>query len=55
MRLNDLDLNPVAKIRESTNFTVREIRKVCKTIGPRAAGSENEDKAQDYILQNCAY
>ena len=54
MKLNDLDLNPVAKIRESTNFTVREIRKVCKTIGPRAAGSENEDQAQDYILENCA-
>lgn len=54
MKLNELDLNPVAKIRESTNFTVREIRKVCKTIGPRAAGSENEDKAQDYILENCA-
>ena len=54
MKLNELDLNPVAKIRESTNFTVREIRKVCKTIGPRAAGSENEDKAQDYVLENCA-
>lgn len=54
MKFNDLDLNPVAKIRESTNFTVREIRKVCKTIGPRAAGSENEDKAQEYILENCA-
>ncbi|MBR5619921.1 MAG: M20/M25/M40 family metallo-hydrolase [Clostridia bacterium] len=54
MKLNDLDLNPVAKIRESTNFTVREIRKVCKTIGPRAAGSESEDKAQEYILENCA-
>lgn len=54
MKLDELDLNPVAKIRESTNFTVREIRKVCKTIGPRAAGSENEQKAQDYILENCA-
>lgn len=54
MKLNDLDLNPVAKIRESTNFTVREIRKVCKMIGPRAAGSESEDKAQDYVLENCA-
>lgn len=54
MKLNELDLNAVAKIRESTNFTVREIRKVCKTIGPRAAGSESEDKAQDYILENCA-
>ena len=54
MKINELGLNPVAKIRESTNFTVREIKKVCKTIGPRAAGSENEDKAQDYIMENCA-
>ncbi|MBQ7541896.1 MAG: M20/M25/M40 family metallo-hydrolase [Clostridia bacterium] len=54
MKFNELDLNHVAKIRESTNFTVREIRKVCKTIGPRAAGSENEDKAQDYVLESCA-
>ena len=54
MKLNELDLNPVAKVRESTNFAVREIRKVCKTIGPRAAGSENEHKAQDYVLENCA-
>ena len=54
MKFNELNLNTVAKIRESTNFTVREIRKMCKTIGPRAAGSENEDKAQEYILENCA-
>ena len=54
MKLEELNLNPVAKVRESTNFTVREIKKVCKNIGPRAAGSENENKAQDYILENCA-
>ena len=53
MKLEDLNLNPVAKIRESTNFTVREIRKVCKTIGPRAAGSKNESKSQDYVIENC--
>ncbi len=54
MKLNELDLNPVAKVRESTNFTVREIKKVCKNIGPRAPGSENEAKAQEYIKENCA-
>ena len=53
MKFNELDLNPVAKIRESTNFTVREIKKVCKNIGPRAAGSENEDKAQEYVMETC--
>ena len=54
MKLNELDLNPVAKVRESTNFTVREIKRVCKNIGPRASGSENEAKAQEYIKENCA-
>ena len=54
MKLSDLDLNPVAKIRESTNFTVREVKKVCKNIGPRAPGSESEDKAQDYVIETCS-
>lgn len=54
MKLSELDLNPVAKIRESTNFTVREVKKVCKNIGPRAPGSESEDKAQDYVIENCS-
>ena len=54
MKLNELDLNPVAKVRESTNFTVREIKKVCKNIGARAPGSENEAKAQEYVKENCA-
>ncbi len=54
MKLSDLDLNPVAKIRESTNFTVREVKKVCKNIGPRAPGTESENKAQDYVIENCS-
>ena len=54
MKLSELDLNQVAKIRESTNFAVREIKKVCKNIGPRAPGSESEDKAQDYVIETCS-
>ncbi len=54
MKLTELGLNPVAKVRESTNFAIREIKKVCKNIGPRAPGSESENKAQDYIAENCA-
>lgn len=53
MKLTELNLNPVAKIRESTNFTVREVKKVCKNIGPRPSCSDNEDKAQDYIIETC--
>ena len=54
MKLSELNLNPVAKVRESTNFAVREIKKVCKNIGPRAPGTESENKAQDYIAENCS-
>lgn len=53
MKLTELNLNPVAKVRESTNFTVREVKKVCKNIGPRPSCSENEDKAQDYVVETC--
>lgn len=38
-----------SKVRECSNFTVREIKKVCKEIGPRPSGEENEQKAQDYV------
>ncbi|MCH5189727.1 MAG: M20/M25/M40 family metallo-hydrolase [Oscillospiraceae bacterium] len=38
-----------SKVRECSNFTVREIKKICKEIGPRPAGEENEQKAQDYV------
>lgn len=38
-----------SKVRECSNFTVREIKKVCKDIGPRPSGEEGERKAQDYV------
>lgn len=53
MKLSELNLNPVAKVRESTNFTVREVKKVCKNIGPRPAGSDKENEAQDYYIGVC--
>ena len=31
------------------NFAAREIKRVCKEIGPRASGEENERKAQAYL------
>lgn len=40
-----------SKLREYTNFTVREIKHICKEIGPRASGSENEIKAQEYTAE----
>ena len=38
-----------SKVRECTNFAIREIRKVCKEVGPRPAGFEGEKKGQDYV------
>ena len=38
-----------SKVRECSNFAIREIRKVCKEVGPRPAGFEGEKKGQDYV------
>ena len=38
-----------SKVRECSNFAVREIKRVCEQIGPRPAGFEGEKKAQDYV------
>lgn len=38
-----------SKVRECSNFAIREIKKVCKEIGPRPAGYEGEKKGQDYV------
>jgi len=54
LKLSDLEINAASKLRESANFALREVKKVCKNIGPRAAGSDKEDEAQEYILKNCA-
>lgn len=43
--------NYPSKLREYTNFSVREIKKICKEIGPRASGSESEHKAQEYLAE----
>lgn len=38
-----------SKVRECSNFAIREIKRVCKEIGPRTAGFEGETKGQDYV------
>ncbi len=38
-----------SKVRECSNFAIREIKKVCKEIGPRPAGYEGEKNGQDYV------
>ena len=38
-----------SKVRECSNFAIREIKKVCKDVGPRPAGYEGEKKSQDHV------
>lgn len=38
-----------SKVRECSNFAIREIKRVCKEVGPRPAGYEGEKKGQDYV------
>ncbi len=40
-----------AKLREYTNFAIREIKYICKEIGPRASGYPAEHKAQEYAAE----
>ena len=57
MKAEESVKNYPATLRMYTNYTTREIKKVCKTIGPRASGSENERKAQEHFkeeMKTCA-
>lgn len=49
MKANQSVKNYPSKLRESSNYSVRTIKSICKNIGPREPGSENEKKAQEYI------
>ena len=49
LKANESSAHYESKVRECTNFAVREIKKVCKEIGPRPSGEENESRAQDYV------
>lgn len=46
MKAQDSVKNYPSALREMTNFSVRGIKKICKDIGPRPAGSEQEHEAQ---------
>ncbi len=49
MKANESHIHYASKVRECSNFAIREIKKVCKEVGPRAAGFEGEKKGQDYV------
>ena len=46
MKAQDSGKNYPSALREMTNFSVRGIKKICKDVGPRPAGSEQEHEAQ---------
>lgn len=46
MKAQDNVKNYPSALREMTNFSVRGIKKICKDVGPRPAGSEQEHEAQ---------
>lgn len=52
MRASESNANYPSRLREMTNYTVREVRKVCKEIGPRESGEESERKAQAYVAES---
>lgn len=49
MKAYESNAHYASKVRECSNFAVREIKRVCEQIGPRPAGYEGEKKAQDYV------
>lgn len=44
--------NYPSRVREMSNYTVREVKKVCTQIGPRESGEESERKAQQYVAES---
>lgn len=57
MKASESVKNYAASLRMYTNYTVREVKKICKTIGPRPSGSDKEYEAQKHIaeeMKTCA-
>ncbi len=51
MKANESVKNYQSSLRMYTNYVVREIKKVCKEIGPRTSASEEEKRAQEHFAQ----
>lgn len=52
MKANESNPNYPSRLREMTNYTIREVKKVCSEIGPRESGEESERKAQAYVAES---
>ncbi len=51
MKAEESVKNYPSTLRMYTNYTTREIKKVCKTIGPRGSGSKEERAAQEHFVE----
>lgn len=51
MKANESVQNFPAKLRLYTNYTVREIKNICKTIGPRPSATDKEKEAQEHMAE----
>ena len=52
MKANESIEKYPARVREYANYTVKSIKNVCKTCGPRIVGSESDAKAREYFRKN---
>ena len=52
MKASECLPNYESKLRESTNFVIKNVKTVCKEIGPRESAEKNELKAQEYVAEN---
>ncbi len=49
MKANESIEKYPARVREYANYTVKSVKNVCKTCGPRIVGSEADAKAREYF------
>ncbi|HIU35200.1 MAG TPA: M28 family peptidase [Candidatus Fimenecus excrementigallinarum] len=52
MLARESNANYPSRRREMANFAAREIKRVCKEIGPRPSGEEAERRAQAYVAES---
>ena len=52
MRASESIGNYDIKVREYTNYAIKSIKNCCKNFAARPTGSENEKKAQEYMMND---
>lgn len=52
MNFKDLIKDAKNQVKDCTEYSVNSIKHICKEIGPRPCGDENEKKAQEYMMES---